>query len=115
MASKRYRGLLGFALFAGSLSTDTAWADAIDGHWCFADGRKFSIDGSRIVTPTGKRTTGDYDRHAFSYTVPTGDPGAGSIISMDLVDEDTVHLWTGTRTSASGPMQTWHRCSDVTS
>lgn len=115
MALKRYRLLLGFVLFAVPMSTAPAWADAIDGHWCFTDGRKFSIDGPRIVTPAGTRTTGDYDRHAFSYTVPTGDPGAGSIISMDLVDEDTVQLWIGPRTSASGPMQTWRRCSNVTS
>jgi hypothetical protein len=110
MASKPYGLLLGLTLLAVSLPASPVWADAIDGHWCFADGRTFSIDGSRIVTPAGTRTTGDYDRHAFSYTVPAGEAGSGSAISMDLVDDDTIHLQAG-----PGAVQTWRRCSDVTS
>ena len=35
-----------------------AQADAIDGHWCHADGRLTSIAGSRIVTPRGSEISG---------------------------------------------------------
>lgn len=115
MARKPIHRLLLLAVFILSLPPGPARADAIDGHWCHADGRKFSIDGARIVTPAGTQTTGEYDRHAFTYNVPAGDPGAGSTVSMDLIDENTVHLWIGVRTSGSGPMQIWRRCSDVTS
>ena len=34
-----------------SFWTRHARADAIDGHWCHADGRLISIAGPRIVTP----------------------------------------------------------------
>jgi hypothetical protein len=48
------------------LAGSPAKADAIDGDWCFADGRHFSIRGPRITTPAGRETQGDYSRHAFS-------------------------------------------------
>jgi len=92
-----------------------AYADAIDGQWCSSEGRKFSINGSHIVTPDGTRTTGDYDRHAFAYTLPQGGPGAGTKISMLLVDENTLHLQTGANTTTFGSAQIWQRCSNVTS
>jgi len=93
-----------------------ARADAIDGNWCANDGRSLSIAGPRIVTPAGRTTTGDYDRHAFSYRVPDGEPGAGAIIAMTLLDEYTMNL----RVAAAGggepgPVQVWKRCTRVTS
>ncbi len=40
-----------------------AWADVIDGHWCFTDGERISIQGPAIVTPAGSQIQGDYSRH----------------------------------------------------
>jgi hypothetical protein len=88
-----------------------ARADAIDGDWCSADGRSFSIKGSEIVTPAGTHSRGNYSRHAFSYIVPESDPGAGEPISMLLVNEMTVQLWTGdARPQSADAVETWHRC-----
>src|SRR5690242_6355360 len=94
-----------------------AWADATDGHWCYPDGRRMSIQGPAIVTPAGHRTQGDYARHFFSYVVPPTDPDPGQAVSMTLVNEDTVHLRIGATPSYSsdGPMQVWHRCGPPTS
>jgi hypothetical protein len=50
---------------------------------------------------------GDYSRHAFSYAVPAPDPGAGEIMFMILVDQNTVHL----RLGAAGATEVWLRCS----
>jgi hypothetical protein len=93
------------------------WADVIDGQWCFPDGKRFSIRGPVIVTPTGTRTEGNYSRHFFMYVVPASDPDAGQTVSMVLVNEETVHLRIGATTTNSfdGPMQVWHRCSPPTS
>lgn len=88
-----------------------ARADAIDGHWCSADGRHFAISGDDITTPAGNRTRGDYSRHAFTYEVPAGETEAGAAISMLLANEDTVHLWIGQAPSQSAQPEVWHRCS----
>ena len=63
----------------------SALADAIDGHWCHSDGRRFSIRGPEIVTPGGKVMEGNYSRHGFSYVVPTPEPGAGETTFMTLL------------------------------
>jgi hypothetical protein len=86
--------------------TEAARADAIDGDWCYRDGRRLSIAGAQIVTPGGKRLTGNYSRHAFSYTAPANEPGAGATINMTLIDEGTVHL----RQGAAAETQVWRRC-----
>ena len=86
--------------------TAPAWADKIDGDWCFGDGRHFSIDGPRIVTPLGSHIEGSYARHSFSYVVPTPEPAAGQIVRMLLLNENTVDLSLG-----GGATETWHRCS----
>jgi hypothetical protein len=80
-------------------------ADAIDGNWCAGDGRTFSIDGPRIVTPRGEALQGEYDRHGFAYVEP---PPDGTSVTMVLLDEDTVRL------TAGAEPEIWHRC-DVTS
>jgi hypothetical protein len=60
------------------LAPFSALADAIDGDWCSTgDAGQFRIAGASITTPAGTQTTGNYTRHAFSYVVPVGDPGAG--------------------------------------
>jgi hypothetical protein len=99
------------AIAALLAATSAANADAIDGHWCSADGRHFAISGDDITTPAGTRTRGDYSRHAFSYQVPAGETPAGAAISMLLVNEDTVHLWTGEASAAAAEAEVWHRCS----
>jgi len=94
---------LGLTLLAGPV-----FADAIDGNWCHSDGRRFSIRGPEIITPSGTRMEGNYSRHWFSYTAPAPEPGAGKTIFMTLADENTVHLRLGEQTSAP---ETWVRCS----
>ena len=97
--------------------TAHAWADAIDGHWCYPDGRRISIQGPAIVTPAGSRIQGDYARHFFTYIVPPVDPDPGQTVFMALVNEDTVHLRIGARPSYSPDetTQVWHRCGPPTS
>jgi hypothetical protein len=95
-------------LIAGAPS---AWADVIDGHWCFTDGKRISIQGPSIITPAGSHIQGDYSRHFFSYVVPPADPGAGQTVSMALINEDTVQL----RIGATTPEEVWHRCGPPTS
>ena len=90
------------------LAAGGARADAIDGNWCASDGKMMSIEGPRIMTPGGTAATGDYSRHAFAYTVPAPDSGAGNEVRLVLVDEDTV------RVVAGPPPEIWRRC-DVTS
>jgi len=89
-----------------------ARADVIDGHWCFPDGKRISIQGPSIVTPAGSHLQGEYSRHFFSYVVPPTDPDAGQTVYMALVNEDTVHLRIGAMPSYSsdGSTQVWHRC-----
>ena len=83
-----------------------ALADAIDGDWCRADGKRMTIRGSAIVTPGGQQTKGDYDRHSFSYVVPAGEPGAGAMMSIQLLHEYLAHA----REGAGAPVQEWRRC-----
>ena len=49
--------------------------------------------------------TGRYTRHAFSYVVPVGDPGAGDEIDMQLLNEEEVQVVVG-----GGPPEVWRRC-----
>ncbi len=85
-----------------------ARADAIDGDWCRVDGKRMSIRGPEIVTPGGQRIRGDYDRHHFSYVVPTGEPGAGESVAITLLSEYLAHARQG---GADAPVQEWRRCS----
>jgi hypothetical protein len=105
---KAFVAALGLAMLAGP-----AFADAIDGNWCYNDGRHFSIRGPEIVTPGGKHMEGNYSRHWFSYTVPAPEPDAGQTIFMTLLNENTVQLRRG---EASGtPQETWVRCGPTVS
>ena len=82
-----------------------ARADAIDGHWCHDDGRRFEIAGPLIVTPARSQAQGQYDRHYFSYIVPLNDPGAGATINMVLMGETTLRLKAGNTAE-----EIWNRC-----
>ena len=100
---------LGALLFVAG--TSAALADAIDGEWCNDKGRHFTIKGPDITTPAGTATTGDYSRHAFSYTTPPSDPPAGTSVFMRLLNEHTVNLRMGSDPSA--PVEVWTRCNPV--
>ncbi len=90
-----------------------AWADAIDGHWCYADGRLMSITGPRIVTPQGSEISGDYRRHFFTYHVPAAEPAAGTVVFMTQLNEQTIHVRRGAdlATAETAAPETWRRCS----
>lgn len=94
---------------AVSCAASPAWADAIDGDWCSTSSvAHFSIAGPNIVTPAGTETTGDYSRHAFSYVVPDGEPGAGKTIVMRLLNEEEVLV-----DVTSGEPKLWRRCEVI--
>ena len=58
IAAPRLSGLT-VAIAASLLcAVPRAWADKIDGDWCFEDGRHLSIAGPRIVTPLGSHIAG---------------------------------------------------------
>jgi hypothetical protein len=94
-----------FALLLASVQI--LLADAIDGDWCSADGKRMKIRGPEIVTPGGNQTRGDYARHSFSYVVPAGEAGAGEGVSIVLLSESLAHARQGSDTA---PVQVWNRC-----
>ena len=100
-----------------SLAPEAARADALDGGWCYTDGKRLIINGPEIVTPGGNRITGDYQRHSFTYKIPPKEPGAGMTVHMEQLDEETMHmtLGSGAGGGAGGPAQTWRRCPKGTS
>jgi len=107
--------LLGGAALA-LVATTPAWADAIDGNWCFA-AKQLAIRGPAIVTPAGTAMQGDYDRYHFSYVVPAGEPNAGQTVVMVLLGETAMHLSTGANATeaAKATPELWRRCSATTS
>ena len=117
MSAKFSGTIFGLAAALILLPAGAARADRIDGNWCLGDGHRMQIEGPRIVTRGGKQTQGDYSRHAFSYRVPEAEPGAGAVVSMVLVDEDTMRLTPASAPGApaQGPAQVWRRCPPATS
>jgi hypothetical protein len=97
-----WRAIAASLLIAGATPV---LADVIDGDWCATDSRHFSIAGPSITTPAGTHTTGNYSRHAFSYVVPDSDPGAGTTIRMQLLNEETVRVFI----EGQDP-EIWNRC-----
>ena len=98
---------IAFALLActAALLPAAARADAIDGAWCHEKGRRLVITGPSIVTPGGSKTEGDYGRHDFAYTVPPGEPGAGTKVRMVLMGETRVRVQEG-----DAAPDVWERC-----
>ena len=84
-----------------------ARADAIDGDWCRADGKRISIRGPEIVTPGGQRIQGLYTRHYFEYVIPAGEAGANDKVLFTLQHESLAHARQG---AANAPNQVWIRC-----
>jgi len=105
------------AAATAALLTSQARADAIDGNWCYTDGRRMAINGPEIVTPAGTHTIGNYSRHYFSYQIPSSDPKAGQSVFMALQNENTVNITTGADAAgaAQAPVEVWHRCPPATS
>ena len=97
-------GAIGAALLG--FFVEPALADAIDGDWCRGDGKRMTIRGPAIVAPGGQRANGSYTRHAFSYVIPSGEAGAGSTVSIQLMGEHLAQARQGTDTAA----QEWRRC-----
>jgi hypothetical protein len=83
-----------------------AVADAIDGDWCRADGKRMSIRGPAIITPGGQQTNGDYTRHFFSYVIPSGESGAGATVTVQLLSDYLAHA----RQHPDATVQEWRRC-----
>lgn len=100
------------AAIAMLASVSAARADAIDGDWCHADGRRLSIRGPDLTTPGGRQIVGDYDRHGFVYVVPPGEPGAGDKVVMTLLSEMLMHSRQG---ADNAPVQEWNRCRPTVS
>jgi hypothetical protein len=92
------------------LLASPAAADAIDGNWCHPDGRRFIIRGPAITTPAGSQLQGNYDRHHFSYQIPSPEPRAGETVFMTLMGEYLVHLRVGASEASAGPVEAWNRC-----
>lgn len=109
MASSRLARTLALAMFAIVAGSANAFADIIDGDWCF-EGRHFSIHGPSIMTNEGEAVTGLYTRHSFSYVAPTTAPEAGATILLRLLSETSLRLLPG----ADAAAQIWRRC-DATS
>lgn len=93
------------SLFATMFIPGPARADAIDGNWCHADGRRLTIKGPQLTTPGGAEIEGDYDRHGFAYVVPAREPDTGATISMVLLSETEMRM-----KAPSNPDQLWRRC-----
>jgi hypothetical protein len=100
------RMMTAIACFALVGVSTSARADAIDGNWCQANGKRMSIQGPEIVTPGGTQTRGDYSRHFFSYVIPAGESGAGETVSITLLSEYLAHA----RVGADPTVQEWRRC-----
>lgn len=97
-------------VIAGLVATTVpALADRIDGDWCSADGKHLSIEGPRIVIPSGAEISGQYDRHHFRYSGPAGDPEAGQIIEMQQLSDEEMRLQRTTG-GQKMPVETWRRC-----
>jgi hypothetical protein len=103
---RAYALAVALGLSVVALTAHPVRADAIDGAWCHDNDRRMMINGPVIVTPAGTRTQGDYSRHAFSYVIPTGDPGAGGTTEMQLINEDEVRVRAPPRMTA----EIWRRC-----
>ncbi|MCO5133757.1 MAG: hypothetical protein M9908_05260 [Phyllobacteriaceae bacterium] len=85
-----------------------ARADQIDGGWCSEDGMKrIHINGPNIEIPSGRKITGAYTRHAFTYTGPAGDPEDGQEIRMVQQSDEHMILY---RSTEPDSFEDWHRC-----
>ena len=98
--------VLFLAVLAEFLLIFSAPADAIDGNWCAKSGRLLSIEGSKTQAPGGKRMTGSYDCHEFSYVTPKDESDSGQNAVMVMHDDETMQMTIG-----KGKPNLWKRCA----
>jgi hypothetical protein len=91
---------------------DPALADAIDGDWCSKSGAHIRIEGPQIELAPGQIVMGKYDRHAFSYIAPQGDPEAGAEIIFRQRSQEEMRR---VRDPAAMPEHDdiWRRCQTI--
>lgn len=94
------------------LLTVPAIADSIDGDWCSPDGAHLRIEGPSITLGAGQSIMGKYDRHAFSYIAPQGDPESGKEIVFILRSETEMRR---VRDPMAMPEHAdiWRRCETI--
>ena len=115
MSLKKFVYVSTLAVAACVCSPDDARADVIDGNWCFKDGRNMSINGPKILVPSGKQIEGNYTRHTFSYIVPVDEPGGGSTVSMVQQSEEVLHVLPGSEQKNKNgvKIEVWQRCKPI--
>jgi len=84
-----------------------AQSPALDGDWCHADGKRLSVKGADVVTPSGKPQRAEYARTFASWVIPEGEPNAGMTVTMMLLGADRAHTREG---AADTPPLEWRRC-----
>ena len=101
---------LGLALAGSVLSSLPAFADAIDGDWCYG-GSHMEITGSSIRTPDRTKVQGNYYRYRFTYVIPANEAGAGGEITMVMIrGQELVQL---NRPGAKDGPEVWRRCKPI--
>jgi hypothetical protein len=112
--ARRVRLLRGFliALILGMMGVDASYADSIDGTWCSErDHHQMTIKGTEAFLPGGRRVTGEYSRHRFSYLIPVPDAEAGRITLLRLMGERTM-MSVSAKPDGTEPSEpeNWKRC-----
>jgi hypothetical protein len=105
------KGAAAIAITIAALAAaPSAHADAIDGEWCSAKGLNLMITGPKIRLPSGKQIDGQYARHEFAYQIPAGEDDAGSIIYLQMRDEESM-LFRVIKNGTPGEPELWRRCN----
>jgi len=100
------------AISLGIAGVSVARADAIDGTWCSErDHQQMTIKGTEAFLPGGRRVTGDYSRHRFSYVIPMPDAEAGRIKLLRLMGERSM-MSVSAKPDGTEPSEpeSWKRC-----
>jgi hypothetical protein len=108
---KRPHSATALALCAFIGIATPAYADAIDGDWCFGAASLY-IKGPAVRTPGGNQIQADYDRHGIRYIVPANEGGAGSEVVMRLQNEENAVLVRKVGAAEAAP-ETWKRCKPI--
>lgn len=98
-----------FLFFVFAITAGLANAETIDGSWCASDGRSFTINGPKVLAPTGDNLVGEYDRHVFRYIGQLGSVEEAHDIRMFLWSEGELHLQRIVD-GVEQPAETWRRC-----
>jgi len=68
------------------------------------------ITGPKIRLPSGKEIDGKYARHEFAYQIPAGEADAGTIVYLQMRDEESM-LFRIIKDGAPGAPDLWRRCN----